>query len=88
MQPRYLPATASDDATGWQQTVRLFLGEKERRSGSRRTVEDYVPWPGCPPMGFEASPKRLTSSHGKECCIDRRIQCKTLQVSRVRPCLL
>lgn len=30
-----------DTATGWQQTIYAFLAEKERRSGSRRTVESY-----------------------------------------------
>jgi hypothetical protein len=33
MQPHYLPATAPDDVSGWQQTVMAFLAEKERRSG-------------------------------------------------------
>ena len=42
MQARYLPATAADDSSGWQQTVMAFLAEKERRSGSRRTVEGYA----------------------------------------------
>jgi len=41
MQPRYLPAT-TEDSVGWQQTVMAFLAEKERRSGSRRTVEGYA----------------------------------------------
>jgi hypothetical protein len=39
MPTQYLPATASDDASGWRQTVMAFLAEKERRSRSRRTVE-------------------------------------------------
>jgi hypothetical protein len=33
MQPHYLPATATDDMSGWRQTVLAFLAEKERRSG-------------------------------------------------------
>jgi hypothetical protein len=41
MGPQLLPATASD-ASGWQQTVMAFLAEKERRSGSHRTVEGYA----------------------------------------------
>jgi hypothetical protein len=41
MNPHYLPATARDDVPAWQQTVVAFLAEKERRSGSRRTVEGY-----------------------------------------------
>jgi hypothetical protein len=47
MNPQLLPATAPDDVPAWQQTVVAFLGEKERRSGSRRTVESYarMPWP-------------------------------------------
>jgi len=38
MNPHFLPATARDDVPAWQQTVVAFLAEKERRSGSRRTV--------------------------------------------------
>jgi len=41
MNPQLLPATARDDIPAWQQTVVAFLSEKERRSGSRRTVEGY-----------------------------------------------
>ena len=29
------------DPTAWQQALYAFLAEKERRSGSRRTVESY-----------------------------------------------
>ena len=41
-----LPAV-SPDPEPWQQTVVAFLAEKERRSGSRRTVESYARmlWP-------------------------------------------
>jgi len=62
MQPHYLPATASDDASGWQQTVMAFLAEKERRSGSRRTVEGYarMPWPF---LGGFDSPAKVTPAH-------------------------
>ena len=58
MPTHYLPATASDDS-GWQQTVMAFLAEKERRSGSRRTVEGYARmlWPFL--SGFE-SPAAVT----------------------------
>ncbi len=47
MNPQLLPATARDDVPAWQQTVVAFLAEKERRSGSRRTVEGYARmiWP-------------------------------------------
>ena len=47
MNPQLLPATARDDVPVWQQTVVAFLAEKERRSGSRRTVETYARmlWP-------------------------------------------
>ena len=31
----------SDTAEGWERALYAFLGEKERRSGSRRTVESY-----------------------------------------------
>ncbi len=30
-----------DTAEGWQSALYAFLAEKERRSGSRRTVEGY-----------------------------------------------
>src|SRR5438270_4762154 len=56
MNPRYLPSTATDDGPPWRQTVYAFLAEKERRSGSRRTVEGYARMlrhffttAGCPP---------------------------------------
>ena len=47
MNPQLLPAAARDDVPAWQQTVVAFLAEKERRSGSRRTVESYARllWP-------------------------------------------
>lgn len=42
MNPQHLPATMTDDSSSWRQTVMAFLAEKERRSGSRRTVEGYA----------------------------------------------
>ena len=33
--------TFNDDAAEWERTLYAFLAEKERRSGSRRTVESY-----------------------------------------------
>ncbi|MFQ6026497.1 MAG: tyrosine-type recombinase/integrase, partial [Dehalococcoidia bacterium] len=39
MTTRYLVTDTS--APGWEQTIYAFLVEKERRSGSRRTVETY-----------------------------------------------
>ena len=47
MNSHYLPATARDDVPAGQQTVVAFLAEKERRSGSHRTVETYARmlWP-------------------------------------------
>jgi integrase/recombinase XerC len=61
MKAHYLPATA-DDSVGWQQTVMAFLAEKERRSGSRRTVEGYARmlWPFLSGFG---SPDRVTRAH-------------------------
>jgi integrase/recombinase XerC len=60
--PQLLPAQLRDDAPAWTQTVVAFLAEKERRSGSRRTVEGYARmlWPF-----FErvASPDRVTPAH-------------------------
>ena len=39
--PRAIPALFDDSATGWERALYAFLVEKERRSGSRRTVESY-----------------------------------------------
>ncbi len=46
MNPKLLPASPRDDA-GWERTLHAFLAKKERRSGSRRTVESYARmlWP-------------------------------------------
>ena len=64
MAPQLLPAT-TDDASGWQQTVMAFLAEKERRSGSRRTVEGYARmlWPF---LGGIGSPDRATPKDGRK----------------------
>jgi hypothetical protein len=47
MNPQLLPGQLRDDVPAWAQTVVAFLAEKERRSGSRRTVEGYARmlWP-------------------------------------------
>ena len=62
MNPHYLPATARDDVPAWQQTVVAFLAEKERRSGSHRTVEGYARmlWPFLLRVG---SPDVVTPAH-------------------------
>jgi len=62
MNPHYLPAIARDDVPAWQQTVVAFLAEKERRSGSRRTVETYARmlWPFLNRVG---SPDLVTPAH-------------------------
>jgi len=62
MNPQLLPATARDDVPAWQQTVVAFLAEKERRSGSRRTVEGYARmlWPFLLRVG---SPELVTPGH-------------------------
>ena len=59
MNPQLLPATARDDVPAWQQTVVAFLAEKERRSGSHRTVEGYARmlWPFLTRVG---SPDQVT----------------------------
>jgi hypothetical protein len=41
MNPQLFPATPRDDIRGWERTLLAFLAEKERRPGSRRTVESY-----------------------------------------------
>jgi integrase/recombinase XerC len=62
MNPHLLPAQLSDDMPAWTQTVMAFLVEKERRSGSRRTVEGYARmlWPF---LGRVGSPDRVTPAH-------------------------
>jgi len=62
MNPQLLPANPRDDAAGWEQTVMAFLAEKERRSGSRRTVESYarILWPF---FGRVGSPDLVTPAH-------------------------
>src|SRR5438552_16251682 len=62
MNPHLLPATAPEDVPAWQQSVLAFLVEKERRSGSRRTVEGYARmlWPFLNRIG---SPDRVTPAH-------------------------
>jgi integrase/recombinase XerC len=61
MGPQLLPA-ATADSSAWQQTVMAFLAEKERRSGSRRTVEGYARmlWPFLNRVG---SPELVTPAH-------------------------
>ena len=62
MNPQLLPAQLRDDVPRWAQTVVAFLAEKERRSGSRRTVEGYARmlWPFLKRVG---SPDRVTPAH-------------------------
>ena len=62
MNPQLLPAQLRDDVPAWAQTVVAFLAEKERRSGSRRTVEGYARmlWPFLERIG---SPDRVTPAH-------------------------
>jgi site-specific recombinase XerD len=62
MNPPYLPAGVRDDVPAWQQTVVAFLAEKERRSGSHRTVESYARmlWPFLTKVG---SPDQVTPAH-------------------------
>ena len=62
MNPQLLPATARDNVPAWQQTVIAFLAEKERRSGSHRTVEGYARmlWPFLTRVG---SPDQVTPAH-------------------------
>src|SRR3990172_8666015 len=39
---RTIPARFDDSASGWERALYAFLAEKERRSGSRRTVESLL----------------------------------------------
>ena len=38
---RAIPARFDDSASGWERALYAFLAEKERRSGSKRTVQSY-----------------------------------------------
>ncbi|HEY8868273.1 MAG TPA: tyrosine-type recombinase/integrase [Candidatus Limnocylindrales bacterium] len=62
MNPQLLPANPRDDAAPWERTLYAFLAEKERRSGSRRTVESYgrMLWPF---FGRVGSPETVTPAH-------------------------
>ena len=62
MNPRMLPAAFQDDQPAWAQTVQAFLAEKERRSGSIRTVQGYsrMLWPFLLRIG---SPDQVTPAH-------------------------
>jgi integrase/recombinase XerC len=62
MNPQLLPAQLDPDAPAWMQSVVAFLAEKERRSGSRRTVQGYsrMLWPFLTSVG---SPDRVTPAH-------------------------
>ena len=62
MNPQLLPAAIRDDVPAWAQTVVAFLAEKERRSGSWRTVEGYARmlWPFLDRIG---SPERVAPPH-------------------------
>jgi integrase/recombinase XerC len=62
MNPHLLPAELPPDVPAWTQTVTAFLAEKERRSGSRRTVESYARmlWPFLQSVG---SPDQVTPAH-------------------------
>jgi integrase/recombinase XerC len=62
MDPQLIPANLDADTPAWTQTVVAFLAEKQRRSGSRRTVEGYsrMIWPFLTSVG---SPDRVTPAH-------------------------
>lgn len=62
MNPQLLPANPREDGPAWERTLYAFLAEKERRSGSRRTVESYARmlWPFFERAG---SPERITPAH-------------------------
>jgi integrase/recombinase XerC len=62
MPTQLLPDLAPGDIPAWQHSVVAFLAEKERRSGSRRTVEGYARllWPFLDQIG---SPELVTPAH-------------------------
>ena len=41
MATMHLPALTDDSASSWDKALYTFLAEKERRSGSMRTVQSY-----------------------------------------------
>jgi hypothetical protein len=47
MNPNLLLTASRDDAAPWEWTLYAFLAEKERRRGSKRTVDSYARllWP-------------------------------------------
>ena len=60
--------TFDNSAEGWERALYAFLAEKERRSGSRRTVEGYSRMLqhffgtiGKPPDGHQQPPLHVTS---------------------------
>jgi site-specific recombinase XerD len=62
MNRKLLPANPRDNAAPWERTLLAFLAEKERRSGSRRTVESYARmlWPF---FGRVGSPETIQPAH-------------------------
>ena len=67
---RAIPARFDDSASGWERALYAFLAEKERRSGSQRTVQsysrmlqDFFGRLGKPPDGV-ASQDVLARAHG------------------------
>src|SRR5687767_7823052 len=49
------------DASAWQQALYAFLAEKEKRSGSKRTVESYSRMLACFFGKAGKAPDRITS---------------------------
>jgi site-specific recombinase XerD len=62
MVTQLLPELPPSDIPAWQHSVVAFLAEKERRSGSARTVEAYsrILWPFLTAVG---GPDRVTPAH-------------------------
>ena len=62
MTTHLLPDLAPGDIPAWQHSVVAFLAEKDRRSGSRRTVEGYARllWPFLNEVG---SPELVRPAH-------------------------
>jgi integrase/recombinase XerC len=59
---QFLPSLANGEVPDWQHSVMAFLAEKERRSGSARTVDTYarILWPLLNAVG---GPGRITAGH-------------------------
>jgi hypothetical protein len=60
MEPKFIEQ-ATEDVSGWDRALYAFLAEKERRTGSKRTIEGYARMLGHFFAGAGKPPDRVTS---------------------------